>query len=260
MKSKILLLFSTGFCALICMVIGCRKTILVTTTTSDVNIYTYLVKSPDKFSEFVKILDKSGYAEFLDAYGAYTAFVPDNAAVKTYLQDIGKTGVEALSVDEAKNIVKLHLIQDTINTNSFKDGKLPQITMYGQYLLTGVTNINGVSSYTVNRIALVTQPNITLANGIVHVLDHVLKPATLSVAQLIEQNPDFSIFTQALKETGYYDSLNIVNNPDTTRKFLTVLAETNKALQDSGILRYAAPKAKYSQTGDPKKATDSAHL
>ena len=260
MKKRKLLMFLTGFCALGFMFISCRKTILVTTTTTDVNIYSYLVKSPDKFSEFVKILDKSGYGEFLDAYGAYTLFVPDNAAVKTYLQEIGKAGVDALTENESKDIVKLHLIQDTINTNSFKDGKLPQITMYGQYLLTGVTNKNGVSSYTVNRIALVTQPNITLANGIVHVLDHVLKPATLSVAQLIEQNPDFSIFTQALKETGYYDSLNIVNNPDTTRRFLTVLAETNKALQDSGITSYAALKAKYSQTGDPKNATDSLHL
>lgn len=88
----------------------------------------------------------------------------------------------------------------------------------------------------------------------------MLKPAKLTLAQLIEQNPDFSIFTQALKETGYYDTLNIANNPDTTRRFLTVFAETNKALADSGLTSYAALKAKYSQTGNPKNAGDSLHL
>jgi hypothetical protein len=87
-----------------------------------------------------------------------------------------------------------------------------------------------------------------------------LKAATRTVAQTIEAIPELSIFTQALKETGYYDSLNIVNNPDTTRRFLTVLAETNKALQDSGITSYAALKAKYSQTGDPKRKDDSLHI
>jgi hypothetical protein len=39
-----------------------------------------------------------------------------------------------------------------------------------------------------------------------------------------------------------------------------VLAETNKALQDSGITSFAQLKTKYSQTGDPKNVTDSLHL
>jgi len=54
--------------------------------------------------------------------------------------------------------------------------------------------------------------------------------------------------------------LNIVNNPDTTRRFLTAIAETNQALADSGITSFAALKAKYSQTGNPKRADDSLHL
>jgi uncharacterized surface protein with fasciclin (FAS1) repeats len=240
--------------------VGCKKVEYITTTTTDVNIYSYLQRSPDKFSEFVKILEKAGYADFLNAYGAYTLFAPTNDGVKAYLQEKGKASVEVLSVQEAQDISKLHLIQDTINTNSFKDGKLSRITMFGQYLLAGVTNVNGVSSYSVNRQAVITQTNVSTGNGLIHVIDHVLKPATKTLAQLIEENPNYSIFTQALKETGYYDLLNIVNNPDTTRRFLTVLAETNKALQDSGFSSYAALKAKYSKTSSPKNPNDSLHL
>ncbi|HLO38524.1 MAG TPA: fasciclin domain-containing protein, partial [Lacibacter sp.] len=258
-KNSLLLVLLAGVFALSYM-FSCKKIDIVTATTEDVNIYDYLVKNGDKYSDFAKMIEKAGYADFLNAYGSYTVFAPTNDGVKAYLQETGKTSIDAFTVPEIQNIVKLHLIQDTIQTGSFTDGKLPLVTMLGQYLITGVTNINGTSSYTVNRQALLLQPNITLSNGIVHAIDHVLKAATKTVAQTIEANPDYSIFTQALKETGYYDSLNIVNNPDTTRRFLTAIAETNKALADSGITSYAALKTKYSNTGNPKNLNDSLHL
>ena len=88
----------------------------------------------------------------------------------------------------------------------------------------------------------------------------MLKAATKTVAKTIQDNPDFSIFTQALIETKFYDSLNIVNNSDSTRRFLTVIAESNKALADSGITSYAQLKAKYSKTGNPANANDSLHM
>jgi uncharacterized surface protein with fasciclin (FAS1) repeats len=258
-KNSLVLVFLAGVFALSYM-FSCKKIDIVTATTSDVNIYDYLVKNGDKYSEFAKMIEKAGYADFLNAYGSYTVFAPTNDGIKAFLQETGKGSVDAFTVPEIQSIVKLHLIQDTIATGSFTDGKLPLVTMLGQYLITGVTNVNGTSSYIVNRQALLVQPNIILSNGIVHAIDHVLKAATKTVAKTIEANPDYSVFTQALKETGYYDSLNIVDNPDTTRRFLTVIAETDKALADSFITSYAALKAKYCNTGDPKRADDSLHL
>ena len=239
---------------------GCKKADLITSTTTDVNIYGYLKKNPELFSEFVKILDRTGYDGFLDAYGAYTLFAPTNDAVKAYLQAAGKSSVDDMDTAQLKNLVRLHVIEDTITTNAFKDGKLPLVTLYGQYLLTGVSNQEGVSRYTINRQAAVTQSNIMAGNGVIQVIDHVLIPATLTLAKMIEQNKDFSIFTQALKETGYYDGLNtniIVGN---TKFFITVFAETNKALQDSGINSYQALRARYSQTGNPANKADSLNL
>lgn len=239
---------------------GCKKITIVTTTTTDVNMYDYLVQHADSYSEFAKMIDKAGYSSFLNAYGAYTLFAPTNDGVKAFLQEMNKASIDAFTQQELQNIVKLHLIEDTINTSTFTDGKLPKVTMLGQYLLTGVNNERGVSSYIINRQALIVQPNLVLSNGIIHAIDHVLKAATKTVAQTIEANPDFSIFTQALKATGYYDSLNIVNNPDTLRRFVTAIAETNKALADSGIGSYAVLKARYSNTGNPMNANDSLHM
>src|SRR5690349_12487926 len=108
---------------------SCKKVQLKESTTSVVNIYDYLKQDPAQFSSMAKIVDKSGFAGFLNAYGSYTLFAPTNAAVQLYLTDINKTSVDQLTEDEAKNIVKFHLLEDTLTTAVFKDGKLPLVTM-----------------------------------------------------------------------------------------------------------------------------------
>jgi uncharacterized surface protein with fasciclin (FAS1) repeats len=237
----------------------CKKIDIVQTTTSDVNIYDYLKQRPDKFSSLVSVIDKSGYAGFLNAYGSYTIFAPTNEAVTLYLGEINKT-IAQLTENEAKDIVKFHLFEDTLTTSSFKDGKLPLVTMYGQYLVTSIDITGGVSSFNINRQALVKEANIRTGNGFIHSIDHVLKPASKSLAQLISDNPDFSIFKQALVETGYYDTLNTINLTNPDRRWLTVLAETNQALLDSGFTNYAALKTRYSNTGNPMNVLDSLHI
>jgi uncharacterized surface protein with fasciclin (FAS1) repeats len=238
--------------------LACADIEIVESTTTDVNMYSYLRKYPDKYSDFATILDKAGYASFLDAYGAYTMFVPTNTGVQNYLKGVNKT-LTQLTVDEAKDIAKIHIIRDTLTTKSFKDGKLPLITMYGQYLIGGVTSNGGISSFSVNRQASVIESNITVGNGIIHAIDNTLQPAKLSLADLIEKNPNYSIFTQALKETGYYDSLKIVD-ADLTKRWSTVIVESNSILSKAGYTSYEALKKRYSSTGNPRLKTDSLNL
>lgn len=236
---------------------GCKKQALEYTTTSDVNIVDYLRRYPEMYSEYVKVLDRTNISPFLNAYGAYTCFAPTNDAFKLYLQSVGKNSTDEIDTATLSNLCKLHLIVDTISTGSFTDGKLPSPTMYGQYLITGV-NDNGAT--VINRQALMVQPNILTGNGYIHAIDHVLQPATLTIAKAIEGNSKYSIFTQVLKATGFYDSLNIVNNRDTTRRFLTCLAESDSVLKTIGINSYADIVARYNKTGNPKNPNDSLYL
>jgi len=241
---------------------GCKREALVYNTTSDTNITSYLEKYPESFSEFKKVLDLTGNASYLNAYGAYTLFAPNNDAIKAYLVEKGKTTIEQIDIAELKDLVRFHLLSDTIRSNTFTDGKLPSLTMFGQYLITGAKNVDGKTSVVVNRQANILQSDISVGNGIIHVIDHVLQPAKFSVAQLIENNPKYSIFNLALKATGLYDTLNILpaNNPISSKKFLTVLAESDSVLKVAGFNDYAALKAKYCTTGNPKNITDSLHL
>lgn len=238
---------------------SCKKTDLVETTTTDVNILAYLQQHSDQFSSLVSIINKAGYNDFLNAYGTYTLFAPTNAAVDAYLKQNGKGSIDQMSADDLKNLLKLHLLEEVVNTSDFTDGKLPSATMYGQFLITGVATKEGASSYIVNRQGVITQPNIVAGNGIIQVIDAVLTPAKYSVAQLLEQDAAYSVFLQALKETGYYDTLNTVKAGD-TQKWFTLIAETNQALSDSGYANYAALKSRYCNTGNPKNVLDSLHL
>ncbi|MDE3237082.1 MAG: fasciclin domain-containing protein, partial [Bacteroidota bacterium] len=236
---------------------SCKKQHYTIETTTDVNIVDYLRKYPDQFSELVKVLDKTNISPYLNAYGAYTIFAPTNDAIKLYLQKIGKASVDDIDSSTWKNICRLHLIQDTIRTTSFTDGKLYTPTMYGQFL---TTSVNDYGVTIVNRQAAITQSNILTGNGYIHVIDHVLQPATQTIAQMVEANSKYSIYTQALKATGLYDTLNIVNNPDTTRRWLTFLAESDSVLKLSGINTYTDLQKKYNNTGDPKNPNDSLFL
>lgn len=241
---------------------ACKREKYTLATNDDVNITGYLDRFPEKFSMMREIIEKSGTAGFLGAYGKYTFFTPDNTAITAYLKRIGKGSVADLSPTEAKNIVRFHLLGDTLATTRFTDGRLPQITLYGQYLQTGAINEGGVSSYIVNKIAKITQSNVRLGNGIVHVIDHVLMPSTLTLAQSIAENPRYTYFAQALKETGFYDSLNVDQAAvtDTTRRFQTVILESDSALRASGFASYDSFKNRYSKTGNPKSKSDSLWL
>jgi len=252
----------TGFLSImICIMLipACKKPELVINTTEDVNIVGYLEKYPDSFSLFKQILDRTGNSAFLNAYGSYTCFAPTNSGVKIYLQKIGAATVDAADLATLKDMVRFHLLGDTIYTGSFTDGKLPVITMYGQYLVTSVVNSGGVSSYVINRQASVVKSNIKVGNGIIHSIDNVLIPATKTIAKQLEEKPEFSIFVQALQATGFYTKLNTVD-PDTSKRWYSVFAESNQALADSGIASYAALKAKYSQTGNPALPNDSLNM
>jgi len=261
MKKNLLPIYILAACLIMLLYnTSCRKTQYTFLTTTDVNMVDYMRRYPDQFSELVKILDRTNISPFLNAYGTYTCFAPNNDAIKLYLKQIGKSSTDDLDTATLKALCRIHLVHDTISTQLFTDGKLTTPTMYGQYLITSV-NESGVTI--VNRQAAIIQPNILTGNGYIHVIDHVLQPAQLTIAQMVEQNTHYSIFTKALKATGLYDTLNIANNPDTTRRWLTFLAESDSVLgadKVHPVKTYDDLVKRFNNTGNPKDPNDSLFL
>jgi len=246
-KNRLCVFSLSALCLVIIFISSCKQEKYPIITNPQLNITGYIDSNPD-LSLFDQILVKTGYAGYLGAYGGYTVFAPNNAAVTAWLKTVGKTSVDQVDLTTLQNMANYHIINDTISTSFFTDGKLRSPTVYGQFLVTGAINVNGATSYSVNHSALITTPNIELGNGIVHVINQVLVYASQTITQSIAGNSKYTIFSQALTATGLADTLNMST---TTRPFLTLIAETDSVLAIAGIHSFTDLKNAYSNTGNP---------
>ena len=241
------------------IITGCAKKELKINTTSDANITGYLLQKPDSYALLSELLELSGTAAYLNAYGNYTLFAPTNTAIQQYLQQAGKKSLQELDTATLKNIIRFHLLEDTLYTGTFTDGRLRVQNMYGQYLVTGAAFENGQTSYTIHKQANILSANIKTANGIIHVIDKVLTPPTNTLAKQIQQDAGYSIFTAALQQTGWYDSLNRPLDKAFPAWF-TVLAVPDTAFNRIGIQTFQQLKNKYSSTGNTTEKHDSLNI
>lgn len=257
---KITTYAALGLLATIILIYGCRKPEFEVVTSFDKLIGEFL-EEDSSFSEFTRILEMTGNMSFLKAYGAYTVFAPTDEAIDAFKQKKQVSDISEIDPEELNDLVKYHVILDTLSTVDFLDGKLRTPSIYGQYLLVSTVFEEGQSKSYLNKYAEIMQPDMRQSNGIVHSVGSVLEPIIESIAELIESDAQYSIFTQALKETGYYDVLNTVTAKDQKEKhWYTVFAQTDSSLKDAGINTYAELKAEYSNTGDPSSVEDSLNL
>ncbi|HLS36899.1 MAG TPA: fasciclin domain-containing protein [Sphingobacterium bovisgrunnientis] len=237
---------------------ACMKEEYKQSTSEEVNITGYLENNKENFSLLIDILYKSKTAGFLGAYGTYTMFAPTNDGVTEWMKSKGKSNVSDFTEAELVDFVKYHVVRDTVGTTRFTDGKIKSPTLFGEYLFTDVAN----QTFRINKHAFVTKSNIQTGNGLVHIIDKVLTPPDLSLAEMIENDTRYSIFTQALKETGFYDTLYFKrgNTVPVEKRFQTVIVESDSLLKTQGINDYAAFKSRYSHLNNPKNPQDSLWL
>lgn len=250
---------------------NCSEQKIKESTDETLNITEYLRENPD-YSMFLEILDITNYASFMNTYGTYTLFLPTNEAVEQYLTDVGAGSLNEVPLEDLQDLAKLHIIDQEINTTSFTDGKIKTPTLYGQYLLTGAANVDGISSITVNKTSRIVTSNVDLGNGVVHIIDKVLRVANKTLSQTIEADPNLSLFTEVLKLTGWYDKLNkplttvTVGDNQLQVGHLTVLAQSNQVFEEANLGTLEKIKAKYSKpiggadAADPTNPADSLNL
>lgn len=240
---------------------NCSSEKIKQSTDETLNITEYL-RANDQFSLFLEILDITGYDAFMNTYGTYTLFLPNNEAVNNYLTDIGASSLSEIGLTNLQELAKLHILDQTILTTSFTDGKIATPSLHGQFLITGAANTNTGSNITVNKEASVIDSNIEVGNGVIHVLDKVLRVADKTLAETIENDPSLSIFTEAIKATGWYDKLNqpVTYDQDSIPSFLSVVAQTNAVFNKAGFSNFNELRARYSHLNEPTNPEDSLNL
>ena len=234
---------------------SCTKENFTETTDTSPNINSFLAEHED-YSLFAEALKSAGAASYLDAWGTYTVFAPDNDAMQTFLQSEGKSKVGDLSESEVKDLVNLHIIQDTVSTGQFRDGKIQRNSVFGMFITTAVQNIDGESYFILNKESKIVMPNIRTGNGVVHGVDKVFTKVTNTVMQEIEADPNLSLFAEALQLTG----LDALLNKKESEQFFSVLAVSNTAFAQRGFSSIQDLVDKYNHTGNPKSPEDSLYM
>jgi uncharacterized surface protein with fasciclin (FAS1) repeats len=218
----------------ILIISGCKEDPVIWEVESVQQVISEYIAENEEYSEFNAILESTGLKSLLSVRGPFTLFLPDNNAMEAYYQDHGVSSSSELSVDFLENLAMNHLVPSQLETNDFGLGAITELNALGDYL---VTEFDG-SEIILNKKSLIIKRNISAANGVIHLIDKVIEPVTLSVYELLAANPSFSMFTEGIELTGLKDTLNTIEFPygqKMARTRFTILAVADTTFQRYGI-------------------------
>lgn len=164
------------------------------------------------FSSFIKVLKKARVYGELETYGTYTCFAPTDAAFERYLESRNIPSIDSLSFLDCDTIVRTHLINTVLFLTDQTEGGLPSVNQLNRFLVLGYiedTLSNGIikARPTINRESVVIRGDDTVQNGVVHVIDNVVRVSGDYIYDIVKQNPRVSLFFDALNLVRLEDSL-----------------------------------------------------
>lgn len=227
----------------------------------------FISNNSEQFSSFNYILTRSGYDRILSTYGSgskeyYTCFVPDNAAVAEYIDSLyndkeskiehnGMTenSLEGLSDSLCMDITLFHVLGTKKLTTDMNSSGLR--TLLGRMITTDTKLVDGKPRMVLNDAAAIIDSHDDCVNGVVHVIDKVIPRSNKTIVRELQLNTEkFSIFYQALEETGLVEKLDAVDKeltaekpapvaeyyiPKECKRGFTIFAETNEVFAAHGI-------------------------
>lgn len=190
-----------------------------------------LVADDSRFTVLNAAIAKAGLAPAL-SQGTLTVFAPTDAAFKAVGIDAAVLN-SATSADLTK-ILQNHVLAMRTSSASIPAAENTEVTTLGGGKLyvskkSGAVSVNG---------ARVTQADLEVANGVIHVIDKVLLPPVGAITQVAASLPDLSMLVVAVNRIAqkYPTVANGLSGPGP----LTVFAPTNKAFADAGYSTVAA--------------------
>lgn len=168
----------------------------------------FLKQSPERFSSFTRILQRSGFLSTLSTYGEYTLFAPTNDAVSAYLDNYGYPSVEDIPQNVCDTIARTHIVKDgaffTYDERT-GSGELPKLNMDDRNILLSCKadeENENATVYYVNGSARIIERDDSVTNGVVHVIDNMLVSTSALLPDVIKKDTATTLFAQALALTG----------------------------------------------------------
>lgn len=197
---------------------SCAKEDDTTVTPDSKNIF-QVAKSDNQFSILVAAIEKAGLTSTLESAGPFTVFAPTNDAFNALFSELGVSGLNDLSAETLKPILLNHVLAGSVKSSAITTGYFSTANTSGPNSTAVKVYIQKGSGVTVDGSNVVAA-DIVGSNGVIHVIDKVILPA--SVVSHAINNPNFSILVQAVVKAGLVDALS-GSGP------FTVFAPTNDA-------------------------------
>jgi uncharacterized surface protein with fasciclin (FAS1) repeats len=126
-----------------------------------------VMSSNPELSTLTDLLSKSGLAPVLSAVGPFTVFAPSNDAFKA----VPAKTMEQLATNPAalKDVLSFHVVAGKLDAASITNTSVASVQG-------GKLALSKSGSFVTVEDAVVTKPDQTAANGVVHVIDRVLTP------------------------------------------------------------------------------------
>ena len=137
----------------------------------------------EDFSTLVAAVEAAGLQDALaDPEATLTVFAPTNEAFEAALSDLGLTAEELLADTETlTSILTYHVLGDVVTSGDIAEAgteEIPVETLSGEEL-TVVVGDDGTVGFA-DQTATVTMADIEASNGVIHVIDAVLLPPSMS--------------------------------------------------------------------------------
>ncbi|MFC2136997.1 fasciclin domain-containing protein [Bacteroidota bacterium] len=228
---------------------GCENSIEEWEIKSSNQVITEYVESNPDFSEFYNLLEVTGVKNLLRVRGPFTLLLPTNTAMQQFYESKSVSSYLELDTIYLKNIVYNHLFSAEISTSSIGFGALLEKNALGDF----VTSEYADGHYVLNKESRIIKEDILTSNGYIHHVDKVIDLVTLSVFEIIENTPGYSIFVEGLKQTNIKDTLLTITFPYgdlDVRAYFTILAVPDTLYNRYGINNITDLIDEYSTGGD----------
>jgi len=178
-----------------------------------------VAQSDNQFSILVSAIEKAGLASTLSGTGPFTVFAPTNDAFNTLFSELGVSGIADLSAETLKPILLNHVVNGSVKAADISTGYFATANTAGPNNTNVKVYIQKGSNVMIDN-SKVTSADVMASNGVIHVIDKVILPAT--VVNHAINNTNFSILVQAVVKANLVDALSAAGP-------FTVFAPTNEA-------------------------------
>lgn len=182
-----------------------------------------LASDTDNLSTLVAALERAELTSVLDGTSEFTVFAPTNEAFDAFLAANNFDSLEDIPVDVLSSVLLNHVVSGTNLSTGLANGYVPtqSTTSISSKNVDMYINIdNGV---TINGQSTVTTADVEASNGVVHIVNSVIVPAT--VTTFATADPTFATLAAALTREAEFTFATTLAGAGT----FTVFAPTNDA-------------------------------